>query len=203
MESAPNIPLEVEIPDKAKITPTCVLVVRTGSIGIAIKPHAEDSDAVISSHLIRLQFQSEDTAAAVTAFLASEAGSVLQRKISYGAVQPQIGQEELLRLPIPQPILNEGAALASVMNDFEASVHGFQRLTTAAKLLVEALIEGKVTEAELVAAQEALERGDDTANRALLRRLTRHGLDVPGQRPLFPDLDTLYALLAQIKEAAE
>lgn len=76
-------------------------------------------------------------------------------------------------------------------------------LTASAKLLVEALIEGKVTEAELVAAQEALERGDDTADRALLRRLTRQGLDVPGQPPLFPDLDALYTLLAQTKEKAQ
>ena len=43
-------------------------------------------------------------------------------------------------------------------------------------------------------------RGDATADRALLRRLTRQGLDVPGQPPLFPDLDALYTLLAQTPE---
>ena len=59
-------------------------------------------------------------------------------------------------------------------------------------------IEGKVTEAELVATQEALERGDYATDRVFLRRLSRHGLDGPGQPPLFPDLDALYALLAKI-----
>jgi type I restriction enzyme S subunit len=69
--------------------------------------------------------------------------------------------------------------------------------------LIEALIEGKVTEAELVNAQEALERGDKTADRALLSRLTRKGVDVSGEPPLFPDLDALYALLAQTEPATE
>ena len=78
-----------------------------------------------------------------------------------------------------------------------------EKITSSAKLLVEALIEGKVTEAELVAAHEALERGDDTADRALLRRLTRNGLDIAGQPPLFPDLDALYTLLAQTREEVQ
>jgi type I restriction enzyme S subunit len=73
-------------------------------------------------------------------------------------------------------------------------------LITAAKLLVEALIEGKVTETELVNAHDALELSDITADRPLLRRLTHQGLDVPGQPPLFPELDALYALLAQTRE---
>jgi type I restriction enzyme S subunit len=64
-------------------------------------------------------------------------------------------------------------------------------------MLIEALIDGKVTETDLVAAQEALERGDNSADRALLRRLTRQGIDAPDQPPLFPDLDALYTLLAE------
>ena len=56
--------------------------------------------------------------------------------------------------------------------------------------LVEALIEQKVTEVELIAAHNDAER-----DRKLLARLTTRGLDVADAPPLFPDLDALFELL--------
>jgi hypothetical protein len=70
-------------------------------------------------------------------------------------------------------------------------------LTTAAKFLVEALIEGKITENELKAAQEALQRGDTGPDRDILRRLMRKGFGVPNEPPLFPDLEALQRALSQ------
>lgn len=66
------------------------------------------------------------------------------------------------------------------------------RLTTSAKLLVEALIEGQATESDLIAAQKMLEKGDPSADREILSRLTRKGMDIAGEPPLFPDIDRLY-----------
>lgn len=69
-------------------------------------------------------------------------------------------------------------------------------LTTSAKLLVEALIEGQLTEAELIAAEQALQAGNDQLDRRILSRLKTGGVD--GQGPaLFGDLDELYHLLTQ------
>ncbi|MGZ7283759.1 hypothetical protein ACXWQD_09880, partial [Streptococcus pyogenes] len=87
----------------------------------------------ISSHLIRLEFNEEETAAAVAVFLNSAAGKVLLHKISYGAVQPQIGQEELLALSIPEYILNDKAKCLSLLNSHELAVRASANLTTAAK----------------------------------------------------------------------
>ncbi|MFB2754798.1 hypothetical protein ACE02G_14250 [Shewanella xiamenensis] len=70
------------------------------------------------------------------------------------------------------------------------------QLTNAAKLLVEALIEGQLTEAELIAAEQALQAGNDQLDRRVLNRLKTDGID--GQGPaLFGDLDELYHLLTQ------
>lgn len=69
------------------------------------------------------------------------------------------------------------------------------RLTTSAKLLVEALIEGQATESDLIAAQKMLEKGDLSADREILSRLTRKGMDIAGEPPLFPDIDGLYNAL--------
>lgn len=69
-------------------------------------------------------------------------------------------------------------------------------LTICAKQLVEALIEGQLTEAELIAAEQALQAGNDPLDRRILNRLKTDGVD--GQGPaLFSDLDELYRLLTQ------
>ena len=77
------------------------------------------------------------------------------------------------------------------------------KLTTAAKYLVEALIEQKITEEDLIKAQEALEDGDITKDKAILKRLTVQGLDVVDAQPLFPDIDRLYELLQQSNSEEE
>ncbi|MEQ8819809.1 MAG: restriction endonuclease subunit S [Sumerlaeia bacterium] len=194
-DHAPHIDKAVSIPPKAIIHERCVLVVRTGSIGTAVKVFHEDSGMAISSHLIRLEFEDEKTAACTAAFLNSPAGKILQHKISYGAVQPQIGQEELLALSVPQQFVDQADKLLQSENARESAIRFSARLTTAAKLLVEALIEGQVSEADLVAAQKALEAGDRSADRAILQRLTRKGMDAHGEPALFPDLDALYDAL--------
>jgi type I restriction enzyme S subunit len=153
----------------------------------------EDTHAAISSHLIRLRFKSEEEAAVVAAFLNSEAGRVLQRKVSYGAVQPQIGQDELLALPIPKSLLGSGESILSALNTEDAALRAAQRLTLTATTLVEHLIDGRLNEADLVAAQKALEAGDRSADREILKALRQS--DAPDAKPLIADIDALYALL--------
>ena len=66
-------------------------------------------------------------------------------------------------------------------------------LTSAATTLVEHLIDGRLTEADLVAAQKALEAGDRSADREILKALRQS--DAPEAKPLIADVDALYALL--------
>jgi type I restriction enzyme S subunit len=113
---------------------------------------------------------------------------------------------KLIEIPIPTvPDAERPAWFAADDKMLEAGrcFDAANILTSVATVLVEAIIEGKVIDTELVTAQEALERGDNTADRFLLRRLTREGFDIADQPPLFPDLDALYALLAQAKEATQ
>lgn len=198
LSSAPKIAQTTQVPDKAIIHERCALVVRTGSIGTAVKVDARDRGAVISSHLIRLEFTDEADAAAVAAYLCSPAGKVLQHKISYGAVQPQIGQDELLALPIPQFVLDTKEQILTLVTEQESAIRASKSLTTTAKYLVEALIEGQLTEAELIAAEQALQAGNDQLDRRILNRLKTGGVDGQGSA-LFGDLDELYHLLTQAK----
>ncbi len=75
-------------------------------------------------------------------------------------------------------------------------------LILAAKLLIEALIDGEVTEQQIISAQQGLESGDDSLEKELLSHLTTNGLNADGE-PLFPDLDQLYDLLAQSQKFSD
>ncbi len=103
------------------------------------------------------------------------------------------------RVRIPRLDTSEEDILADQLMSARLAYRYSHYLTQSAKLLVESLIDGQLTEADLIAAQQALNRGEDHLDRALLTHLNTDGFN--GQRPaLFPDLDQLYVLLAQEQE---
>ncbi|WP_180108580.1 MULTISPECIES: restriction endonuclease subunit S [Acinetobacter] len=75
-------------------------------------------------------------------------------------------------------------------------------LTQAAKTLVEALIEGQLTEQQLIQAHQALGDGDNSLDQAILSKLSDEGYAVEGAKPLFSDIDELYRLLGSAAQAA-
>jgi type I restriction enzyme S subunit len=201
LTTAPHIASNTPIPQKARISKTCVLVVRSGSIGTAVKVHADDSHAVISSHLICLRFDCEVTASLVAAFLNSDVGKCLMWKISYGAVQSQIGQDELLQLPIPNHCFEAKFRIFDSMAIKERAIRCEESLLLSAKHLVEALIEGTISEDELVVAQTQSAEGNRTGDRRILERLYQGGIDAKETAPLFPDLEAYYATLEIAKQS--
>ncbi|MFT5634883.1 MAG: type I restriction enzyme S subunit [Cognaticolwellia sp.] len=76
-------------------------------------------------------------------------------------------------------------------------------LMIASKALIEALIGGQITETQLIEAQQALEEGDDSKDRAILSKLTDKGYLAKDGTELFDDLDTLYELLDEAKDAID
>lgn len=107
----------------------------------------------------------------------------------------------LIEIPIPTvPDTERPAWFATDDKMLEAGrcFDAARVLTSVAMAVVERLIAGRVTEADLVAAQKALEAGDRSADRDILKTLRRH--DAPDARPLIPDLDVLYALLDESEE---
>lgn len=71
-------------------------------------------------------------------------------------------------------------------------------LTKVATFLVEGLIEGRLKEDDFSEAQKALENGDRSADRAILMRITKTGVDVTGVPRLFRDLDYLDSELLEL-----
>lgn len=115
--------------------------------------------------------------------------------VTTGAVIPKVTGPNLMRVRLPRAVATASETVGQPFRDSLESNKLAKRLTTAARLLVEALIERKVTEAELIAAHT-----DPAADRSLLARLKTDGLDGDGA-PLFPDLDRLFELLADLPDA--
>jgi type I restriction enzyme S subunit len=108
--------------------------------------------------------------------------------VATGATHPRVSADDVREVLVPWH--DEHERLGRSLEVAQSSYFAARRLTTAARFLVEALIERRATEGELVAAHR-----DPAVDRALLERLTTKGLDADGER-LFPDLDVLAALLA-------
>jgi type I restriction enzyme S subunit len=153
---------------------------------------------VASTGFAVLRFPTKEAAVFYQSWLRSDAATQQLMQWNAGGAYPAIDDS----VPI--------STLVPVFGDHVVTQRGHQwllkitgsklavELTVAAKLLVEALIEGRVEEAELIEAQEELERGYIAADRALLSRLTRKGVDMMGESPLIPDLDDLYQTLEQV-----
>ncbi|MEV7031703.1 hypothetical protein AB0N99_15930 [Streptomyces sp. NPDC093272] len=143
-DGAPRIPVDAPVSDRGRIVESDVLVVRTGSIGQAAVVQRDAANAIISSHFIRLRLHKGDLGqgAWLAFFLNTELGKALQFRIAYGAVQPQIGQDELLRLPVPRLKAEVRRALVRGFLLRSALRAHARRLVNEAKADIEALIEG-------------------------------------------------------------
>jgi type I restriction enzyme S subunit len=99
--------------------------------------------------------------------------------------------EAILSLPVIRLAPDVEGRIGGAFKRSVEAAGAARKLLTAARLLVEALIERKVTEAELIEAGK-----DPDADRALLSRLAEDGVDGAGA-PLFVDLDGLAELIAE------
>lgn len=109
--------------------------------------------------------------------------------ISTGSTHPRVEREDILELMVPW--VENHAAMAPL---HRAQLYYFisDALVSAAKQLVEAVVDGGVDESTLSEAHLGLENRDATFDRNLLGRLTDKGIDRTDGRKLFNDLDILY-----------
>jgi len=111
--------------------------------------------------------------------------------VATGSTHPRVDREDVLDLLVPWR--DEHETLGAKLRTAQACYFGSAMLTLTATTLVEHLIDGRLNEANLVAAQKALEAGDRSADREILQALRQ--TDAPDAKPLIADVDALYALI--------
>lgn len=141
----------------------------------------------------------------VHSYLMTEAGytqwQAIVRGISAGIHPSDVAR---VRIPVPEnrAILESMATQADYLYIQAGLAQEVSRLLTiAAKFLVEALIEGQLTEQQLIQAQQTLEDGDTSLDQAILSKLSSDGYAVEGETPLFSDVGELYRLLESTAHA--
>jgi type I restriction enzyme, S subunit len=169
----------------------------TGYPGTASLVLEDDLPVNINQHSVRFNIRGGWQAAYVTAALNSRFGQLQVNRFAIGGTRDALDYPSVRSLLIPELAPEIRAEIASSVSEANRAVRYAQRLTIAAKHLVEALIEGKVTETDLKDAH-----GNRDADRAILQRLTRSGIDVPNELLLFSNLDDLYAALDESADAS-
>lgn len=172
----------------------------TGYPGTASLVTEEDLPVNINQHSVRFDLKAGVHAGYICAALNSRFLKYQVDRLAIGGTRDALDYPSVSRLLIPRLSPDTERAIDESVRDFVAAVKLSQRLTQGAKLLVEALIDGRIAEGDLIEAQRALGVGDDRLDRALQFRLKTDGLDGKGPA-LFPDLDQLYQLLAQAEPA--
>ena len=176
-------------------------------IGRDVTYYTRDKDVLPSTEVMVIRVNRELISASyVRCYLSSKIGYV-QIQSTIRGVTAHSYPVDMATLDIPIPVIPENLseqwfATDELLLEAGKACQYATQLIALAKSLVEELIEGNVNEDELVAALQALEAGDDSLDRALLERMTAEGIDSEGD-PLFDDIDQLYDLLEQAKQALD
>lgn len=172
-----------------------IILTITGYPGTASLVTEEDLPVNINQHSVRFNIKEGIEPGYVCAALNSKFLKYQVDRLAIGGTRDALDYPSVGRLLIPRYEAEVEKNIAEQARCVNAAIKLSQRLTSTAKLLVEDLIEGQITEAQLLAAEQALQNGNDTLDRKILGRLKTDGIDGDGAA-LFSDLDELYRLLA-------
>jgi len=171
-----------------------LLLTRKGTFGVAAVVMTKQQ-FLASSEVFVCKPKDKKSAAALSWFLNSYGGRCQFWQFATGTTMLGINQENLAKILVPVFDDSTNDYFNKANSEFVLLSEMSFALTTAAKYLVEGLIEGKITENELVEAEEALASGEREPDKAILARLTRKGMDAAHEAALFADLDALYSAL--------
>lgn len=164
------------------------------NVGFVIED-AQDIPMVATSGFSVIRFESLVDAAFYHAWLRTDDATSQLMRWNSGSAYPAIDEDVPLQIFVPEFDASLRERLGQTLLDTHFALLHSAKLTNAAKLLVEDLIEGQITEAQLIAAEQALQAGNDALDRKILSRLKADGIDGKGPA-LFSELDELYRLLA-------
>lgn len=178
-----------------------LLMGMSGTIGRTALLFDEADSFIINQRVAALVLKDVKIAGYLCAYLNHSFGRLQLQRYSVGGVQANIGLSEITSAKI---LVEDRVYAEKISELFIESLIANKlatALTEAAKVLVESLIEGQLTEQQLIQAQQALEDGDNSLDQAILSKLSAEGYAIEGATPLFSDVDELYSLLEEATQA--
>lgn len=160
-----------------------------------------ESEMVATSGFSVLRFSSLAQAAFYHAWLRTDDATAQLMRWNSGSAYPAIDDDVPLNIIVPEFEQEFVDSWGQKLLDAQFAYVYARKLTEVAKTLVEALIEGQLTEQQLIQAQQALEDCDNSLDQAILSKLSNEGYAIDGATPLFSDIDELYRLLESAAQA--
>ena len=192
------VPFE-EVSAKAKVSTGEILLEIKGAISECQLASHYLNGYYVNGSIYRFKVQNID-AAYLTFYLRSFIKKLYCDRVSVNNIISYLDLESINNLPV----VRLGDEIENIISQefllIELAQQLIFRISKSAQYLVEALILGVIDENKLVQAQNALEQGDNSLDRAILSQMTEEGYAVAGSKPLFADLDEFYELLEQAKE---
>jgi type I restriction enzyme S subunit len=160
------------------------------------------TDNYYSVFLVRLEPKCLEQSYWLKEYLRHDVGKALMLMRCTWTTYPVISEDDISTIPVPN-VENDWAyvgGLASLKNKLHCLSDALSKLS---QFLIESLIEGQITENQLIEAQQALNEGDDSKDRAILSKFTEQDYLAEDSKPVFTDLDKLYELLDQAQNASD
>ncbi len=196
-----NVPIE-EVNKKAKISKGQILLEIKGGINYCVVASEVLDGTYVNGSVFR--FTVKDINVDYLAYyLNSKFKNLYCDRVSVNNIIKYLDQESIHALPVLRLGDDIENKLAHSYRTVQILTREVFNLTQSSKFLIESLIEGQLTETQLIEAQQALEEGDNSKDRAILSKLTNQGYLAENGTALFDDLDKLYELLDQAKSAID
>jgi len=138
-----------------------LIIAQDGSIGCA---NVADGKFWANNHVWVLKVKDEYDIESICRFL--DKHFPCWKGVTTGSVVPKVTSENLLNILIPIDIA-KNREIGSKLRLAVTTAAYAKKLTASAKTLVESLIEGQLTEQQLIQAQQALEDGDSSFDQAI------------------------------------
>lgn len=110
---SPRFVLEQEIPDRIKLNENCILISRSGSLGLVNIVEPEIENSILSSHIFKIELKTEKLLPVyLEAYLRSKVGQSEIFRNNNGGVIPEINQDALKSILIVCPPLDKQKEIA-------------------------------------------------------------------------------------------
>ena len=191
---------EEEVADKAKVSKGDILMEIKGAISTCELAESHLAGTYINGSIFRFTPKGINNAY-LAYFLSSTIKELYCERVSVNNIISYLDLASLHELPVIRLKNDIEEFLAKNLININLAKKIAFALTRSAKTLVESLIEGQLTEQQLIQAQQALEDGDNSLDQAIISKLRAEGHALEGATPLFIDVDELYSLLEDAAQA--
>jgi len=124
-----------EIPDRIKLNSNCILVSRSGSLGLVNVVNEDTINSILSSHIFKLELDTKLVLPIyIEAFLRSTIGQIQIFRNNNGGVIPEINQDALKSIIVVVPPLEKQKEIAKHITDIRNKAQQLKDKTTFKQL---------------------------------------------------------------------